>query len=193
MSPRVISKATVLANKYKQYKKEWYKVKVRNELYMLVKPFLCIWINAILQRWHFQRSEGDIISYSFPALLFGLEYWKPDSSYNFPGHFYTHTRYYLLHELAKETSVHVELNELRETLTLIPNEMNLTFSALLTLVEIKNCLPDFAKPAFDDAVSTTVYSKSLRNTNRKIDGTLYTKLKSSFTAIVEYFVRKNLC
>ena len=173
----------LLLYKYFTYKKESYKVKVRNKLFTLSLPDFKKWITKILYTWNKFESKEQVISLSWECFEYCLSMY--DTSYNnFLGRFYKSTRYYLLMKFAKDNSVRVPLEELKEILKIDNSPESLIFDNLLTLYQFRDSLTkENEKVIWDDAFISLSESHKQRSEQRKNAGMStgeYARLKKIF-------------
>ena len=139
--------------KYKSYKREGWKVRCRNQLYLLMKPWLLRWVKDILGKWGKCESEGGLLRLSWECFYFCLERYKVGSSISLPKYFYNFSRYYLLGLYARREVVTLPLEELKEVLHLVPeNPPNALLENILTLRQFQEQLPEEYVPVFEDAL-----------------------------------------
>jgi len=186
----------LLLYKYFTYKKESYKVKVRNKLFTLSLPDFKKWITKILYTWNKFESKEQVISLSWECFEYCLSMY--DTSYNnFLGRFYKSTRYYLLMKFAKDNSVRVPLEELKEILKIDNSPESLLFDNLLTLYQFRDCLSDDnSRVVWDDAMQSLSSNDKVRTikAGRKystgMDNLSYSRLKSNFINIIKLILAK---
>jgi len=180
--------------KYNSYKRKNWKAKARNEIFNILNPCMQIWIKSILSKWNFIRTKEEILSYAFGSVELCLNNYKSCKSIEsmtIPQYFYSGTRYYLLQELAKETSVHMKTEELLETLLFVPSDINVAFSSLLVLAEIRETLPNWCKVIYDDAAATVINSKPIASKHGLSSNTYY-KVKQSLIPVIRFLIKKQL-
>ena len=93
MEQKVIDSATVLIKRYKGSKRELTRNKIRNELYLLVKPFQIKCIKERMAKRKTWLEEPEILSMSWDAFLFWLQRYK--EKYFLPFHIRTYTGFFL--------------------------------------------------------------------------------------------------
>ena len=173
----------LLLYKYFTYKKEAYKVKVRNKLFILLLPDFKKWITRILYAWNKFENKEQVISLSWECFEYCLL--MHDTSYDsFLGRFFKSTRYYLLMKFAKSNSVRIPLEELKEILKIDNSPESLIFDNLLTLYQFRDSLTkENEKVVWDDAFISLSKSHKQRSAQRKNAGMStgeYARLKKIF-------------
>jgi len=173
----------LLLHKYFTYKKEAYKVKVRNKLFALLLLDFKKWITRILYAWNKFESKEQVLSLSWECFEYCLL--MHDTSYDsFLGRFFKSTRYYLLMKFAKSNSVRVPLEELKEILKIDNSPESLIFDNLLTLYQFRDSLTkENEKVIWDDAFISLSESHKQRSEQRKNAGMStgeYARLKKIF-------------
>lgn len=129
------------------------KSKIRNEIYLELKPWLLRWMKSILERWDRYEESHELLSMSWDVFMFCTSYYK-DTKYTIPKHFYEYTRYFLLNYYAKKESVFLPMSELKEILQLVESPENEVFEKLLALQQLKDALPSKYQVVFDDALQS---------------------------------------
>ena len=181
----------LLLYKYFTYKKESYKVKVRNKLFTLSLPDFKKWITKILYTWNKFESKEQVLSLSWECFEYCLL--MHDTSYDsFLGRFFKSTRYYLLMKFAKDNSVRVPLEELKEILKIDNSPESLLFDNLLTLYQFRDCLPnDNSRVVWDDACMSLSNNLNYKRRTKKskygtgMDDLVYRRMKESFIPIIK--------
>jgi len=170
---------------HRTYKLECWKIRRRNEVFEIVCPFMTIWVKSILKKWGRYEESGDILSISWDAFSFCFDRYN-NFEVPIPKFFHDFTRYFLLIKYAKEDKVHIHIDELKETLRLIPYDTNIQFDNLITLMQFREVLPEEHQIVWDDAA----YSLSLSPKERYMTHThgltqnTYFSLKRSFKEII---------
>ena len=177
-----------LLYKYFTYKKEAYKIKVRNKLFELLLLDFKKWIKKALYAWNKFESNEQVISLSWECFEYCLS--MHDTSYNsFLGRFFNSTRYYLLMKFAKDSSVKVPLEELKEILKIDNSPESLLFDNLLTLYQFRDSLTkENEKIIWDDAYMSLSESHKQRSKQRKNIGMStgeYARLKRIFISQIK--------
>jgi len=111
-----------IIKKYRSYTSEGWRKTARNKLYLLIRVDILKWVKSIMRKWNRYEEETELISLSWDIFLFCLGHYK-EVAYgikgSIPKHFYEYTRYFLLMHYAKQQSVRVPLEELKEVLELV--------------------------------------------------------------------------
>ena len=128
-------------------------IRVRNEIYLELRPWLITWMKSILNRWERHEDDCELLSLSWDAFMFCLSYYK-GNEYAVPKHFFEYTRYFLLNYYAKAENVLLPLGELKEILQLVDSPMNEVFEKLISLQQLKESLPERFQVVFDDAIQS---------------------------------------
>ena len=93
----------------------------------------------------------------------------------------------------RDEGVHLPLEELEETLTIVSSPENIAFGKLLKLYKMRDALPEDSKFIWDDAFLSLSNNNSDKENYRSSDIQLpkkvYYKLKESFKSII-YFILK---
>lgn len=177
--------------KYKGYKKEGYKIKKRNEIYLILKPFLIKWIKSILKNWSTFEREEVILSLSWDAFEFSLKYYN-NLSVPVPKHFHDYCRYYLLTFYARKDRVFLPMEELKETLLLIPTYQNISFERLLTLCQYRDSIPKDDVVVWDDAILSLSDGVKRRHCSKSpgMRSRTYFRLKKAYISIIKLVLGK---
>ena len=179
----VIKEATELLNNYMNGASESEKIGIRNELYILVRGYVYVWVNSMSKRWHRQQDEGEVISDSWCGYYYALEHYKP--GYSIAGHFYQYIRYYLLMLYAKENKVRVPTEELKEIMNEFPTQENRHFERLLTLNQFRDIIPDGYKFVWDHAMIMTLGAGGVNIKEVNINPNAYYALRKCFIAQIK--------
>lgn len=155
-------KARGLIEKYYRLKRQFYKIKTRNELYEVMRPYLKVWIKSILKTWgkvEYKDSHW-LLSVTWDAFEFCLQYYNPDTyDTPIPYFFYNYTRYYLLNAFARVDHVTINIDELQDILGLVQNDQNIAISKLLTLKKFTEGIPDEFKTVWEDSIQSAFCEK----------------------------------
>ncbi len=177
-----------LINKHKSEPEE---VEARNELFMLLKDWMDIWIRSILCNWHRTERQETILALSWDIFCFALKHYKKE--FTIPGHFFYYTRYYLLNRYAQKDSVHISLEELKDVLALVPSAYHDKFEKLLTLFQLTQVIPKEYKIAWDDALqslhSAPQYKQQTKGP-KGVETNTYKHLKKSFIPIIKFILKE---
>ena len=153
--------------KYKGYKSNHHKIKVRNEIYSLMMNDMLAWIKSILKRWGKYESKEEIIALSWDCFEFCLKHFKVNGINNkVEKHFYNYTSYYLLNRYAKKDRVFLPIDELKGILGIIESPENLAFEKLLTLTQFRNVIPEKYLVVWDDAVQSQSQATQFQHRTR---------------------------
>ena len=177
-----------LINKHKSEPEE---VEARNELYMLLKDWMDIWIKSILCNWHRTERPENILALSWDAFYFSLEYYKFGNAVH--SHFFNYTRYYLLTYYAKKDSVHISLEELKDVLVLVPSTHQDKFEKMLKFFQLTQIIPEEHRMIWNDALESLYLSNSegVWNWNKDMPFSqkTYFELKRSFKKIIKFILK----
>lgn len=187
MPEDVAHRCALLLHRYHRYRSEQFKVKVRNELFMQMRGYLTVWINRSLKKWGRWEEKGEIISMTWEAFMFGIQYHKPHYD-NIPAHFYTHTRYYLFTRYAKQDSVRIPLEELKMIMNEFPTPENQHFERLLTLYQFREAVPENYRNIWDDAtlsLDPQCKNRVCQARGCGIEMTAYRHMRKAFIPIIK--------
>lgn len=94
-----------LIHKYKtgKYKREGWRGRLRNKIFLLMQENMKNWIKGHLSKWKKYEEETMILSMSWDAFLFCLERYD-NPAYDLYSHFNIYTRYFLLLSYISEKS-----------------------------------------------------------------------------------------
>jgi len=186
MNQETQKKCFELIKKYNNYKSKKHKVLVRNELFGIMQDWMLLWVKSILNKWGKWEEEGELLSISWDAFYFSLESYKEGNPL-IPSHFHNYTRYFLLMKYAKEERVHIQLEELKDTLMLVYSPENVAFDKLLTLHQFRDVIPDKYKVIWDDAtqsLSSKIMDRK-KTYNHGLDDNIYRRIKESYIPIIK--------
>jgi hypothetical protein len=172
--------------KCRSYKKKAYEVKKRNDLFLIMKPFMLKWIKSILKGWSRYEEEDKILSLSWDCFEYCF-YKYSNYNVHIPKFFYDFTKYFLLMHYGAKDKVSLPINELKKTLQLVSSEDNICLDKLLTLMQFRNVIPDEDKVVWDDAVQSLSSKISDRRKTYKhgMDDNFYRRLKKSYIPIIK--------
>jgi hypothetical protein len=71
------------------------KDRLRNRIYIELRPFMMKWISAILSKKGVFLAKEEILSRSWDCFEYCLKLFKPHKNFYVPNHFYAYTRFYL--------------------------------------------------------------------------------------------------
>lgn len=172
--------------KAKTYKRKSLIIEKRNQIYLLLMPYLEKWVKTILKKWAKYESEQEVRSLTWDCFLFCYERY---SNYNVPitYFFYYYSRYHLLHHYASKDKITINMDELHEVLTLIPTEFNYTLDNFITLLQYRSVLPKNHVIAWDDAIESLSPNYAGRKMSKiiGINKFYYYQLKKSFVEIIK--------
>jgi len=105
-----------LIHKYKtgKYKREGWRGRLRNKIFLLMQENMKNWIKGHLSKWKKYEEETMILSMSWDAFLFCLERYD-NPAYDLYSHFNIYTRYFLLLSYISEKSKKETERYLEET------------------------------------------------------------------------------
>ena len=171
--------------KYQKYKSKSNKEQMRNEIYAKMMKWMLIWIKSILSKWGKSELPEEVLSMSWDAFMFCIDYYK--EGYPLAKHFHEYTKYHLLIKYAKAERVQLPLEELKETLSLFDTPENVLFDRLLTLRQFRDVLPDKHKIVWDDATQSLYgENKDKKKTKRMGMGdSTYNRVKEGFIPIIK--------
>jgi len=164
---------------------------VRNALYLKIKDDIIKWIKSICGQWSKSIPSDEILSISWDIFLFCLKHYK--ENYKFSFHCYRYTKYYLLNKFAKEGTVRIPLDELKETIAIGEDDsQNATFEQLLTIIQIRNDIPEEYRIIFDDAIQS--FDKEAMPLRTKSETGLpdpvYHAVKKVLTSVIRFLVKQ---
>lgn len=201
MKPQFITKCEEHVRTYNTSKVVVEKEKARNELYLLLQPWMEKWISSILANMGKYESREVILSLSWDCFLFCLDRCKK-MYIPLPKHFFTYSVYHLKNTLFKEVPPsHSPLEIINEDTLPSINEFNYPqFHFLQVLGHIRSQLPHSYKVVFEDAllsIGGNPKSKSKRVNKSGLSTHFYTVSKRSFTFIIKalesYFIEEKEC
>ena len=173
--------------KCRSYKKKAYEVKKRNELFLIMKPFILKWIKSILKSWSRYEKEDKILSLSWDCFEYCF-YKYSNYNVHIPKFFYDFTKYFLLMHYGAKDKVSLPINELKKTLQLVSSEDNICLDRLLTLMQFRNVIPEEQLVAWDNAVqSLSIQDKQKYISYGKLGMSTdsYAKLKKGYKNIIK--------
>jgi len=177
--------------KYYRYKQKEKKIKVRNDLYVLMSKDMDTWIKSILRRWGRNLEQTEIISLSWDAFLFCLKRYDRSKEGGLSKFFFEAIRYFLLMEFAKKDIVKIEAIELKEILKLDHSPEAYLFERLLTLQQFRGVIPEEQLVIWDEA--TMSLSDSFRGhlpqKARGMSTESYARLKKVFINIIRLILK----
>ena len=175
--------------KCRNYKQEARMIKVRNELYFIMKPFVEKWIKSILKKWNRWEKEETILALSWDSFHFCF-YKYNNFDVPIPKFFYDFTRYHLLIHYAKKSEVRISIDELKEVLELMPDEGNIGFEKYLTLLQFREVIPDKYKVVWDDATMSLAARDCDKHKSKDCDlqKREYYIIKNIFLPIIKFIL-----
>ena len=185
-----------LLKKYKNVSKEYYKIKYRNELYILMKDYLLIWMQSTLTKWKKYSDETELLSNSWDAFIFCIDsYDTKKFNTHIPYFFSKYINYWLLmHYAKKDEGVHIPLEDLEDTLKTIEDPHNIAFGKLLRLYRMRDSIPEESKVVWDDAFLSLSNSNSDRENYKSTDiqmpQKVYYTMKKSFKGIIRFILEE---
>jgi len=130
---------------------------------------------------------------SFEGFLYALNLYN-NLDVPVPKHFFDYIRYYLLHYYAKQGKVKIELEELKETLSLVHLPANIAFDKLLTLYQFREVVPEEYLVCWDDAILSLVQGEKgfISYDKKKINQYLYNGVKNAYKPIIRFILEKGI-
>lgn len=152
MNKQTEDKCKKLIHKYFLYKADYKKREVRNNLYLLMKGDIIMWIKNILKKWGKYIDDTEVISLSWDCFEFCLARYDLNREGSLCKFFFDASRYCLLMEYAKKDKVRLKPEELQEILRIENTPLNNIFDNLLTLTQFRdNLTRNEEKIVWDDA------------------------------------------
>lgn len=177
--------------KLKNYKRKSYINKCRNELYLLMREDITIWIKSVLKKWGKHESREEIISLSWDCFEFCLKHYKINGNGNISQHFYKYISYYLLNRYASKESIHLPIDELKEVISYIKTPHNMAFDKMLTLMQFRECLPEKYLIVWDDAMQSMAKATQYQHRTRGkigMNDSSYRAVKEVMKSIVKFIL-----
>lgn len=197
MEKAVVEKGTALILQYLRRKGRRSKEKIRNELFLLVQPFLLKCIKRKLGKRGIWKEQPEILSMSWDVFLYCLNRYK--EGYSLPAHLYIYSEFYLIsyfHTENKNKIAYIE--ECGEKVTdrasdHVRNLINeyISLKQFHALVE-KNLGDDYAR-IFEDAMMSMTTARSPRISRQKelkIKYARYIEAKKVFRQIIIFLLAK---
>ena len=171
---------------------------LRNNLYVYMKDWIEIWTRSILFKWNKTSvDDRESIPYlGFEGFLFALERYnniKFDTP--IPSFFFDHIRYYLLNYFASKGKIKIELEELKETLSLVSLPNNIAFEKMLTLYQFREIIPKEYCICWDDALLSLAQGEHGLVSHNKTDSIkrhLYFNIKKAYKPIIRFILEGNI-
>jgi hypothetical protein len=165
---------------------------VRNKIYKLIYNDLLKWIKGILSGYGKFEDETEIISISWDAFCFCLEYYN-NFEFKIQDHFIKHLKYFFLNKYAREGTIRIEFEELKETLRVVSAKDDRIFVALMTLEQFRDVLPEKHQLIWDDAFNSMQRDNRVNapRNYKKVGVTkqTYDELKKSFKEIIRLILK----
>lgn len=95
MKKKKLLQSLIQEYKTREYKREGYRGRLRNRIFLLMKENMESWIKGHLSKWRMYEEGTMILSMSWEAFLFCLERYD-NPAYDLYSHFNIYTRYFLL-------------------------------------------------------------------------------------------------
>ena len=191
MDEKMQSECKEMIKRYHGYSSESWKVKTRNELYLKMKPWMLKWIKAILYKWGKFVTPNELLSLSWDAFYFCITKHN-GSNVHLPKYFYDFTRYFLLIEFAKKENVHIQVEELKDILQVMPTDHNVAMDLLLTFNQCMQSVPEEHQWIFLDAMQSLCPAPKERLWSWKKDCGIsrdaYYQLKRSYKGIISWLL-----
>lgn len=174
------------------------KCRVRNKLYLILRPYLLIWVKEGFRKKGKWEEDGYILSLSWDTFLYSLSYYKRD------GHFITHFRNYSLFYLLSIANINCSLNtntvpveeidkqvDINEVLYFCENVLNdySTLKKFKRLVE-ENLRGEYVQIFEDALLSMSPYPPYRINREKelKINHYRYIEAKKVFRTIIAFLL-----
>ena len=173
--------------KCRSYSKKGYEIKKRNELFLIMKPFMLKWIGSILYRWGKYEYQDKILSLSWDCFEWCF-YKYNNFDVHIPVFFYSYSRYFLLNYYAKKDKVRLPVEELKELIHLVPSHHNMSIDRMITLMQFRSAIPEEHLIAWDDAtlsLSDQDKQKHISYGELGMSTDSYAKLKKGYKSIIK--------
>lgn len=166
---------------------------IRNNLFLIMQPFMEKWVSSILSRKGRYVSLEDIKSKSWICFEFCLKHFKINEPIPIPNHFYSYTRFCL-------AGIHAEQNLYEENtqniakINSIPEEnILLVYEDIDELKCFRLSLPPEYVSVFDDAILSLVprISNNLERSNiSTLSYDKYRESKKIFKLIIRFLLMR---
>lgn len=163
---------------------------VRNQIYLDIDKYLIGWTKNILGKWKKYETPQEIRSLSWDVFLFCLKHYKPEKEITVPRHFYNYTKYFLLNKYATEGRVRLSLDELKDTIGLVRTTQNIAFENVLTIMQIRDNIPEKYKVVFDDAIQSCMPGNrnAVKSYDHNLSEGVYSHLKLVLKSLIKYIM-----
>ena len=164
---------------------------IRNDIFLLIYPFLEKWVNSILGKRKIYVENSEMLSLSWDCFVFCLEKYRPEKKIPILGHSYSYTNFFLLSWISKkyESKNKYDDSELDNQ----NDKFDIYYENIDELRRFKDILPEDYKQIFDDALLSMAgrpdgkvgYSKSEAYSKYK-----YQEAKKAFKFVIDFLLRR---
>ena len=165
---------------------------IRNDIFLLIYPFLEKWVKSILGKKKIYVDNSEMLSLSWDCFVFCLEKYRPEKKISILGHSYSYTNFFLLswiskkYNLLKNESGNSELDNQND-------KFDIYYENIDELRRFKDILPEDYKQIFDDALLSMAgrpdakvgYVKSEAYSQYK-----YQEAKKAFKFVIDFLLRR---
>lgn len=197
MDKEVVEKGTDLIRQYQGRKGKRGKKKIRNEIFLLVRPFLLKCIKRKLGKRGIWKEETEILSMSWDVFIYCLERYK--EGYRLPAHIHIYSEFYLIshfHSENRNRMTYVEEFE-KEPPNMSSDHVRNLISEYLSLRQFyllveKNLGDDYAK-IFQDALCSMTpacFHRVNREKEIGVNHYRYVEAKKVFRQVIIFLLAK---
>ena len=180
--------------RYKSCRNEEKRNILRNEIFLIINPFMAKWIPAILSKKGMFLSHEEILSRSWDCFEFCLKHFKVKGPIQVPNHFYAYTKFYLIMKIIRVSNKekrrrknNIELEKLKT------ESMDIIYENLDELRYFRSMLEPGYNVVFDDALMSMhpkVIDKQRRMKESSLPQTRYKESKKIFKIVIDYLLRR---
>ena len=195
MDKETIETVLPLIRRYKTIKREKTKNKIRNDLYLLLQPFILKCLKSRLSKKNMWLDEGEILSTSWDAFEYCLE--RYEEKYFLPSHFRIYTGFYILNHLVYRNlpNISIDTEDGKRAAEDSIDGTKLIIGEYLVLKQfytvIGRELGEEYTSIFEDALmsmSPSCFHRRSREKELKINHYRYTEAKKIFRLIIMLFL-----
>lgn len=176
--------------RYNSYSHSKEKDNLRNEIYLIMLPFIKKWISSILAKKGIFLEQDEMLSKSWDCFEFCLKHFKPEKKIAIPNHFYSYTNFYLkFHESINKQNIS---NQEFDTKNSCLSDENL-YSQLDELKSFRSILNIEYSLVFDDALMSLIPNnkdKQYRIKQSNLSSIRYQESKKIFKIVIDYLLRR---
>ena len=165
-------------------------VKIRNDLFELMRKDLRFFIMRNLANWGRHESDQELLALSWETFRFAMYRYR---NYERPlmSHFSKMTRYFLLTHYGKKDRVFLPIDELQDILSdgSSPNDMH--FSQLMDICRYRDSLPSEYHTVFDDAFFSLHPRSDYHRRSPDLGGfseAVYKHLRKAFETTIRFLI-----